>query len=156
MRDFIKRFELLFVDADDYADITVINHKDIFLNDFPMAYRHMNGYVVARKGEKYIAKHVYLVKNPCFGELINYAMKECEEKYDECLVIAVDWCESPRFTNYTRHIMFGLEYRRKEKLVEIYNEYQTIEKFHEFFQKANRIISTWDGIVFDDGTCDLE
>lgn len=155
MKDFLERFELEFVHAYNYSDITVINHKDNFLNIFPMAYRHMNGYVVARKADKYIAKHVYLVKNPCFGELMDYAMRYCKDDYDECLVIAIDWCESPRFTDYTRHIMYGLEYREKEKVVEIYNDHQTIEKFHEFFQKANKIVSDWDGVLYDDG-CDFE
>ena len=156
MSDFLKRFELEYVDTDDYADITVINHKDTFLNIMPMAYKHMNGYVVARKGEKYIAKHVYLVKFPCFGQLMDYVMQQCKEEYDECLVIAIDWYESPRFTNYTRRIMYGMEYRKKDKVVEIYNDHQTIEKFHEFFQRANKIVSDWDDVVFDDGTCDLE
>lgn len=156
MKEFLERFELEYVNADDYCDLTVINHKDMFLNNFPMSYRHMNGYVVARKGEKYIAKHVYLVKNPCFGELMEYVMHECKREYDECLAIAIDWCESPRFTDYTRHIMYGLKYREKDRVVEIYNDNQTIEKFHDFFQKANKIISTWDGVIFDDGTCDLE
>lgn len=156
MKDFLERFELEFVHAYNYSDITVINHKDNFLNIFPMAYRHMNGYVVARKGDKYIAKHVYLVKNPCFGELVDYAMQECEKEYDECLVIAIDWAESSRFTDYTRHIMYGLEYREKEKVVEIYNDHQTIEKFHEFFQRANKIVSDWDGVLYDDDTCELD
>jgi hypothetical protein len=61
---------------------------------------------------------VYLVKNPCFGELMNYVMRECKGEYDECLAIAIDWNESPRFTDYTRHIMFGLEYREKDRVVE--------------------------------------
>ena len=51
---------------------------------------------------------------------------------------------------------FGLEYRKKGNIVEIYNENQTIEKFHEFFQKANKIISNWKGVLYDDGTCDLK
>ena len=156
MKTFLERFSLEYVDADDYKDIIVINHKDTFLNIFPNAYRHMNGYVAARKGDKYIAKHVYLVKISCFGELLAYAMNECKKEYDECLVITIDWCESPRFTNYTRHIMYGMEYRSKEKVLEIYNDHRTIEKFHEFFWKANKIISDWDGVIFDDGTCDLE
>lgn len=156
MKEFLERFCLSYVESGNYKDITVVNHKDTFLNIFPNAYRHMNGYAVARKGDKYIAKHVYLVKTPCFGELLVYAMNECKEEYDECLVIAIDWCESPRFTDYTRHVMYGMEYRREEKVLEIYNEHRTIEKFHEFFQKANKIISDWDGVVFDDGTCDLE
>ena len=76
MKNFLEKFELEIVEADDYADITIINHKDSFLNIFPLAYRHMNGYVVARKNDKYIAKHVYLVKIPCFGKLMHYVMQE--------------------------------------------------------------------------------
>lgn len=152
MKDFLERFQLEYVEAEEYSDITVINHRDTFLNVFPMAYRQMNGYIVGRKGDKYIAKHVYLVKNPCFGELMDYAMKQCQDEYDECLVITIDWCESPRFTDYTRHIMYGMEYKKNEKVLEIYNEHQTIEKFHAFFQKANKIISNWEGIVYDDKT----
>ena len=156
MKDFLERFNLEFVNADEYREITVINHKDNFLNRFPMAYRHMNGYVVARKGDQYIAKHVYLVKNPCFGELMDYAMQHCKDEYDECLVIVIDWDQSPRFVDYTRHIMYGLEYRKNEKVVEIYNDHQTIEKFHTFFQQANKIVSDWKGVLYDDGSCGLE
>lgn len=152
MSDFLRRFTLSYVEADEYKGITVLNHKNGFLDSFPMEYRHMNGYMVARKGDKYIAKHVYLVKIPCFGELMEYVMHYCKREYDECLVIALDWCESPRFTDYTNHIMYGLSYNRDEEIVEIFNEHQTIEIFHEFMQKANKIISEWKGVLYDDGT----
>jgi predicted AlkP superfamily pyrophosphatase or phosphodiesterase len=156
MKKFLENFELEFCDANDFADITVINHRDSFLNIFPMDYRHMNGYVVARKGDKYIAKHVYLVKIPSFDELLSVAMLQCKNEYDECLVVTIDWYESPRFTQYTNNIMYGLSYNRSENLVEIYSKHQTIEKFHAFMQKANKIITTWDGILYDDGTFEGE
>lgn len=156
MKDFLERFTLIYAQSEDYKDITVVNHRDEFVDCLCRDYRHMIGYVVARKGDKYIAKHIYLVKVPCFGELMSYVMQQCKSEYDECLAIAIDWEESPRFTDYTRHILYGLEYNRNTKVVEIFNENRTIEKFHEFFQKANKIISNWDGVLYDDGTCDLE
>lgn len=152
MSDFLRRFDLSFVDAEDFEGITVINHRDVFLDDFPIEYRHMVGYIVGVKNDKYIAKHEYFVKNPCFGELIGSIMNHCQDDYDEFLGIALDWWESPRFTDYTNRIMYGFSYRKKEKEIEIYNEHQTIEKFHEYMQKANKITSTWAGVLYDDGT----
>lgn len=154
--EFLKRFTLEFADADDFKGITVINHRDNFLDVFPMAYRHMNAYTIGRKGDKYVAMHRYAVKNPCFGELFGeIAFGYCKD-FDECFSIAIDWCESPRFTDYTNHIMYGVATRATKNEVEIYNQNQTIEIFHELMQKSNKIMSTWDGVIYDDGTVEWE
>ena len=113
----------------------------------------MGGYMVARKGDTYIAQHMYLVKIPCFGELLESLLYHCKEDYDEFFGIVIDWWDlNVRFTDYTNHIMYGLNYNRKEKIVEIYNEHQTIEKFHEYMQKANKILSSDDKVIYDDGS----
>lgn len=138
--------------ADDFKDVTVINHRDNFLNSFPIEYRHMNAYVVGRKGDKYIARHAYAVKNPCFGELQEVVSFGFCEEFDECFAIAIDWMESPRFTDYTKHIMYGVCTRPNKKQIEIYDDNQTIEIFHELMQRSNIIESTWDGVIYDDGT----
>lgn len=151
-RDFLKRFWLLFVGADAYKGVTVINHRDNFLNGFPSEYSHMNAYTIGKKGDKYVAMHRYAVKNPCFGELFYDIAFAHSEDFDECFSIAIDWCESPRFTDYTNHIMYGVCTRPGKNEVEIYSENQTIEIFHELMQKSNKIISTWDGVIYDDGT----
>ena len=150
--DFLKRFSLLFVDADYFKGITVINHCDNFLDDFPEEYRHMNAYTIGKKGDKYVAMHRYAVKNPCFGELFADIAFKYSKEFDECFSIAIDWWESPRFTDYTNHIMYGVCYRPAKKEVEIYNQNQTIEIFHELMQKSNKIVSTWKGVIYDDGT----
>lgn len=150
--DFLKRFELLFADANDFKNITVINHRDNFLNVFPDAYRHMNAYVVGKKGDKYIAKHAYAGKNTCFGELLgNITFGFCRE-FDECFSVAIDWMESPRFTDYTKRIMYGVYTRPEKDEIEIYDNNQSIEIFHELMQKSNQIVSDWDGVIYDDGT----
>ena len=150
--EFLRRFVLEFIEPDDYKDFTIINHQDMFWDWFPMEYRHMNAYVICRKGEKYVAKHAYVVKNPCFGELFIELAFSFIDDFDECFAVAIDWAGSPRFTDYTQHIMYGLNYKNGEKIIEVYNEQQTIEKFHEYMQKANKIISTWKGVLYDDGT----
>lgn len=151
--EFLKRFSLAFENADYFKDVTVINHRDNFLNTFPIEYRHMNAYMVGRKGDKYIARHAYAVKNPCFGELLEVVSFGLCEEFDECFAIAIDWMESPRFTDYTKHIMYGLCTRPKKKQIEIYDDNQTIEIFHELMQRSNKIVSDWDGVIYDDGTC---
>lgn len=156
MEEFLKVTGGSYGYIEDASDITVINHRTDILVEWNRDFRHMNGYVVARKGDKYIAKHVYLVKIPSFDELLSVAMLQCKNEYDECLVVTIDWYESPRFTQYTNNIMYGLSYNRSENLVEIYSKHQTIEKFHAFMQKANKIITTWDGILYDDGTFEGE
>ena len=150
--DFLKRFTLEFVEAEDFKGITVINHCDNFLDVFPMAYRHMNAYAVARVGDKYIAKHKYVVKNPCFGELLEQTAFPYDEEFDECFSIVIDWCESPRFTDYTEHIMYGMRVWSAGDKIEIFNPHQTIEIFHELMQKSNKVISEWRGDIYDDGT----
>lgn len=150
--DFLKRFTLSFVEAEDFKGITVINHCDNLLDDFPAEYRHMNAYTVGRKGNKYVAMHRYVVKNPCFGELFEQTAFSCNKEFDECFSVVIDWCESPRFTDYTEHIMYGLRVWNAGDKIEIYNQYQTVEIFHELMQKSNKIISTWDGVIYDDGT----
>ena len=154
--DFLKRFSLLFVGADDFKGITVINHRDNFLDGFPSEYSHMNAYTIGKKGDKYVAMHRYAVKNPCFGELFDDIAFAYSKDFDECFSIAIDWCESPRFTDYTNHIMYGLCTRPGKKEVEIYSENQTIEIFHELMQTSNKIISTWDGVIYDDGTVEWD
>ena len=158
LSDFLNRFSLEFVKADDYKGINVINHRDNFLDMLPIAYRHMNAYVIGRKGGKYIAMHKYAVKIPCFGELFACVTFGMIEDFDEIFSIAIDWDESPRFTDYTKHIMYGVSYRPDKSEMEIYNEHQTIEIFHELMQKSNRLTTNWDfggnGILYDDGTID--
>ena len=153
--DFLKRFYTFYVDPDDYKGITVINHRDDFLENFPDAYRHMNAYVVGRKGNRYVALHEYTVKNPCFGELFDSVAFGFRDGFDEIFAIAIDWMESPRFTDYTNHIMYGVCTRPALNEVEIYNTNQTIEIFHEWMQKSNKIIDGWDGVIYDDGTVDF-
>lgn len=156
LRDFLTRFNLMYVDAKGYSGITVINHRDSFLNDFPVEYRHMNAYVIGRRGSKYIAMHKYAVKNPCFGELLDSITFGMSEGFDEVFSIAIDWNESPRFTDYTEHIMYGVSYRPVKNEMEIYTDNQTIEIFHELMQKANKITTDWDfngnGVLYTDGT----
>lgn len=69
MKAFLESFCLTYVETDNYKDITVVNHKDTFLNIFPNAYCHMNGYVVARKGDKYIASMCIWLK---FRALVSF------------------------------------------------------------------------------------
>ena len=150
--DFLKRFTLRYVEADDYKEFTVINHRDHFLNEHPVEYKHMHAYTVGKKGDKYVAAHKYAVKFPCFGELLDCITFGFCEGFDECFSIAIDWMESPRFTDYTKHIWYGVAYRPDKREMEIYNTHQTIEMFHDLMQKANKITSTWQGVIYDDGT----
>lgn len=169
---FLKRFELAFVDANDYKNINLINHCTQFWSSFPNDYRHMNFYGVARKNDKYLAFHSYACKIPCFGELFvsatvglsipvshTYNVGFIEPVYesgwsnfDEIFVVVIDWAESPRFTDYTNHIQYGVCSRPKKKELEVYSINQTIEIFHELMQKSNKITSTWEGVLYDDGS----
>ena len=163
--EFVKRFELEFVEPEDFAGWTVINHCTNFLNELPLKYRHMNFYGVARKADKYHAFHSYACKNPCFGELLESATinlsvpaekkslewgMRAEELYDECFVVVIDWDGSPRFTNYTKTIQYGVWTRYAKKEIEIFGVDHTIEIFHELMQKANKILDDWEGVLYDD------
>ena len=144
----INLFELSYVRAEDFKGILVINHRDNFLESYPEAYRHMNAYSVYRKGDEYSAEHRYAAKIPDFGELLEavamYRSRVFGFDYDERVSIAIDWDESPRFTDYTRCIMYGLCYRPAKNEIEIYNEHRTIEIFHEWMQKSSHIRTDWD------------
>ena len=166
--EFLKRFQLFYVEPEDFKGITVINHCYKFWNDFPLAYRHMNLYGVARKGDKYLAFHSYACKNPCFGELfasattgigipVNGDSLHVTEvggwnTFDEYFAVVIDWSESPRFTDYINHIQYGVLSRPGKKEIEVYDADQTIEIFHELMQKSNKITSTWEGVLYDDGS----
>lgn len=150
--DFLKRFSLVFVEADDYKGISVINHRDNFLNTLPSDYKHMKAYTICRKGDKYVAMHKYAVKLPCFGEMLDCITFDFCSGFDECFSIAIDWAESPRFTEYTKHIWYGVAYRPAKKEIEIYNTNQTIEIFHELIQKSNKVINERREVIYDDGT----
>lgn len=144
--DFLKRFSIYYVDADDYKGTLVINHKSDFLNCFPPAYRHMNAYTIYKKEEQYTAHHRYVVKNPCFGEMFVETCGLDRFQKGEILSIAIDWVESPRFTDYTRHIMYGVIYRPEQNEIEIYDTDQAVTLFHDWMQKCTEFIIDWDNI----------
>lgn len=171
--DFLKRFELVYSDADDFKGISLINHCDRFINILRKDYRHMNFYGVGRKGNKYLAFHSYACKIPCFGELFERATtqlsvpvsvddkehsisKYAVNLFDEYLTVVIDWSESPMFTDYTRHIQYGVISRPAKKEIEIFNVDQTIELFHEWMQKSNKITDEWNGVLYDDGTINFK
>ena len=165
--EFLKRFELMFDKPEAYKGITLINHCSEFRDPLRTDYRHMMAYVVGKKGDKYVAYHAYVVKNPCFGELfgdatVHLGAEGCigkEGKYiradavfDEWFSMPIDWYENPRFVDYTRHIMYGAYVRPEKREIEIFSPDQSVEIFHEMMQKSNKIVSDWDGVLYDDGT----
>ncbi len=158
-REFLKKLEQNIWD-ESLEDITIINHYDTFWKDFPNAYRHMNGYAVGRRGDDYTAAHCYLCKIPDFKELFETATLSMGAKlqhlepegtgkeFDEWFTVVLDWAESPRFTDYTRHIMYGALTRPAKREIEIFNPNQTVELFHEWMQKSSRIIDDWEDFIF--------
>lgn len=162
--EFLMRFTGVFCIDEIPREVTVINHCSRFID--VIEFRHHCVYTNGRKGDKYIAMHQYACKIPDFRELfesitfgvrVNYEGKSdwAENVLDDWFSIAVDWEASPRFTDYTRKIAYGVWYRPAKKEVEIFNADQTVEIFHELMQKSNIVYSEWQGTFYDDKTFDL-
>lgn len=168
-----------FSDGETYKDVVpsypVALYQNIFWESFPIAYRHMNCYVVGKykyDNSKHIALHTYSCKLPDPAELfvksslyldVSNFVKEygleikepiyATELFEDYLVLVIDWMESPRFTDYTNHIMYGIHVFQNPHLIEVLTPEQSAKRFHEGFQQSSIIYSDWGDLLFDDGTC---
>lgn len=144
---------------------TIINHSSKLLWEYGKL-RHMDYYLAGRIGDKYITIHGYAAKIPDFQELfkavtINLYFGSWDESnnassiFDEWISLVFDSYESPRAVAYTDRVLYGALVRPDKMEIEVYNQDQATEIFHEWMQKSSIIIDDWNGVLYDDGTAEV-
>lgn len=144
---------------------TIINHSSKFLWEYGKL-RHMDYYLAGRVGDKYITIIGYAAKIPDFQELFKSVTLDLyfgswDERnragsiFDEWISLVFDSNETPRAVAYTDRILYGALVRPEKMEIEVYNQDQATEIFHEWMQKSNIIIDNWNGVLYDDGTAEV-
>ncbi|WP_147340531.1 hypothetical protein [Enterocloster bolteae] len=151
MRRFFDSNEYWELHKDEFInkDIIVINHCTQFYQYF--LDKHIKAYTIAIDGEDCVFFREYVQKLPDDYEVIQtlafnsrkydkeragYYIEIDGKRYYEWLSLAFRCSELPRVVDYANKTCIGVFCQLRDKKIELLNQVQAVDMFHELFQKA--------------------